>query len=84
MCTNAKHCETDSSLFTNYTAKSKAGNESILLRYTTILNISAQAKFVLLLSLIGEKHYTIHNEKRGNKFSFLQNATFRETKFSDV
>ena len=24
--------------------------------------------------LIVEKHYTIHNEKRGNKFSFLQDA----------
>ncbi len=31
--------------------------------------------------LIVERHYTIQNEKRGNKFSFLMDAIFSETKF---
>jgi len=40
-----------------------------------------QLKATFSFCLIVKKHYTSHNEKKRNKFSFLRVAKFRETKF---
>ena len=53
---------------------------SFLIRSHLIFQLKPNFSFCIIV----EKHYTIHSEKRGNKFSFLQDAIFSETTFSDI
>jgi len=65
-------------MFTNYTAESCERRRT----FSHVIQTNLfQLKAIFSFCLIVKKHYTIHNEKKGNKFLFLQDAKFRETKF---
>ena len=79
-----EHCETIHHCLQIILLMSKAGNQQHSLTLHKQTFIRAQAKFFLFALIVGKKHDTNHNEKNGNKFSFLHNANFSETKFSDA
>ena len=77
MCTNENFCATIHRCLQTLRAMPEMEAFSYVIQSHLIFQLKPNFSFCLIV----EMHYTVQNEKRGNKFSFLQDAIFSETTF---